>query len=184
MARYLALNSATYRCDLALSVLYYVSIEVAANLLRTFGVIASALLDLAVSHELGHAICQERDERPADDYRRELHHKTVDCTKTPERETTRYERWISHKTGPAWRFIATTQRTQWTKNLRGPIPYEAYAGTVEVQRTPAGRNGHAAFHVPTAQAHVSRGAKAGDTAGASVVSRQTDTTPLPMKTTG
>src|ERR1700745_1731767 len=81
MARYLALNSATYRCDLALPVLYFVSIEVAANLLRTFAVIASPLLDLAVSRELGDAICQERDERPADDYRRELHHKTVDCTK-------------------------------------------------------------------------------------------------------
>jgi hypothetical protein len=114
MARYLALNSATYRCDLALSVLYFVSIEVAANLLRTYGVIASALLDLPVSHELAHAICQGRDERPADDYRRELHHKTVDCTKTPERETTRYERWISHKQlrplssgdkSPCWTFI-------------------------------------------------------------------------------
>lgn len=59
------------------------------NLLRTFGVIGSALLDLAVTHELGHAICQERDERRADDYGRELRQtKAVDCTKTPAGETT------------------------------------------------------------------------------------------------
>jgi Zn-dependent peptidase ImmA (M78 family) len=38
------------------------------------------LLDLAVTHELGHAICQDRDQRRADDYGRELRQtKTVDC---------------------------------------------------------------------------------------------------------
>jgi hypothetical protein len=59
------------------------------SLLRTFGVIGSALLDLAVTHELGHAICQDQNQHRADDYGRELRQtKTVDCTKTPGRETT------------------------------------------------------------------------------------------------
>jgi hypothetical protein len=58
------------------------------SLLRTFGVIGGALLNLAVTHELGHAICQDQDQRRADDYGRELRHtKAVDCTKTPVRET-------------------------------------------------------------------------------------------------
>ena len=56
-----------------------------AELLHRFEVIGPSLLDLVVTHELGHGICQERDERRADDYGRELHRKkTVDCTKTPE----------------------------------------------------------------------------------------------------
>ncbi len=56
-----------------------------AEFRRVFGVTGEALLELAVSHELGHGICQERDERRADDYGRELRQtKTVDCTKTPE----------------------------------------------------------------------------------------------------
>ena len=58
------------------------------ELLLTFGVIGSALLDLAVTHELGHGICQERDERRADDYGRKLRQtKTVVCTKTSGRKT-------------------------------------------------------------------------------------------------
>ena len=58
------------------------------DLLLAFGVIGSSLLDLAVTHELGHGICQEMDERRADDHRRELRQtKTVDCTKTSERKT-------------------------------------------------------------------------------------------------
>ena len=56
-----------------------------AEFRRVFGVTGEAMLELAVSHELGHGICQERDERRADDYGRELRQaKTVDCTKTPE----------------------------------------------------------------------------------------------------
>jgi hypothetical protein len=59
------------------------------NLLRTFGVIGGALLDLAVTHELGHAICQDQNQRRADNYGRELRlTKTVDCSKTPGRGTT------------------------------------------------------------------------------------------------
>jgi hypothetical protein len=54
------------------------------SLLRTFGVIGGALLDLAVTHELGHAICQDQDQRRADDYGRELRQtKTVNCTNAP-----------------------------------------------------------------------------------------------------
>jgi hypothetical protein len=54
------------------------------SLLRTFGMIGGALLDLAVTHELGHAICQDRDQRRADEYGRELRQtKTVDCSNTP-----------------------------------------------------------------------------------------------------
>jgi hypothetical protein len=56
-----------------------------AEFRRVFGVTGKALLELAVSHELGHGICQERDELRADDYGRELRQtKMVDCTKTPE----------------------------------------------------------------------------------------------------
>ena len=56
-----------------------------AEFLHIFGVTGEALLALAVNHELGHAICQERDELRADDYGRELRQtKTVDCTETPE----------------------------------------------------------------------------------------------------
>ena len=58
------------------------------ELLLTFGVIGSALLDQAVTHELGHGICHERDERRADDYGRKLRQtKTVVCTKTSRRGT-------------------------------------------------------------------------------------------------
>ena len=55
------------------------------NLLRTFGMIGNTLLDLVVTHELGHSICQDGDERRAEDHARELRRtKTVNCTKTPE----------------------------------------------------------------------------------------------------
>ena len=42
-----------------------------AELIRKFG-FAGDLLDLAVTHELGHAICKDRDERRADDFGRDL----------------------------------------------------------------------------------------------------------------
>jgi hypothetical protein len=54
------------------------------ELLLMFGVIGDALLDLAVTHELGHAICQDQDERRADDYGRGLREKKpVACGKGP-----------------------------------------------------------------------------------------------------
>jgi hypothetical protein len=58
------------------------------ELLLMFGVIGNALLDLAVTHELGHAICQDLDERRADDYGRGLREKKlVACRKRPGIQT-------------------------------------------------------------------------------------------------
>ena len=60
-----------------------------AEFRRVFGVTGEALLELALNHELGHGIFQEKDERRADDYGRELRQtKAVDCTKTPEGRST------------------------------------------------------------------------------------------------
>ena len=54
------------------------------ELLVRFGVIGPALVDLAITHEMGHGICQEKDERRADDYGKELRDgKVPDCSKTP-----------------------------------------------------------------------------------------------------
>ena len=54
------------------------------ELLLIFGVIGDALLDLAVTHELGHTICRDQDERRADDYGRGLREKKpVACGKGP-----------------------------------------------------------------------------------------------------
>lgn len=54
------------------------------ELLLMFGVMGNALLDLAVTHELGHAICHDQDERRADDYGRGLREKKpVACGKGP-----------------------------------------------------------------------------------------------------
>ena len=45
------------------------------------------LVQLAISHEMGHAICQDKDERRADDYGRELRNgKIPNCSKTPGRQ--------------------------------------------------------------------------------------------------
>jgi hypothetical protein len=54
------------------------------ELMQRFDMIGPALLDLAVTHEMGHGICQEKNERRADDYGRELREgKTPDCSLTP-----------------------------------------------------------------------------------------------------
>jgi len=45
------------------------------ELLLTYGLIGPALLDLAVTHELGHCICLDTDESRADDYGRGLRDK-------------------------------------------------------------------------------------------------------------
>ena len=60
-----------------------------AEFRRVFGVTGEALLELPVNHELGHGICQERDEGRANDNGRELRQrKAVNCTKTPEGRST------------------------------------------------------------------------------------------------
>ena len=63
------------------------------ELLLMFGVIGKALLDLAVTHEMGHAICHDQDERRADDYGRGLREKKpVACGKEPGIGTARVSR--------------------------------------------------------------------------------------------
>jgi hypothetical protein len=53
--------------------------------LERFGALGTALLDLAVTHELGHAICQDEDERHADDYGRGLRtRRPVSCANNAE----------------------------------------------------------------------------------------------------
>ena len=42
------------------------------ELLERFGVTGPILLTLAITHEMGHAICHERNERRADDYGKQL----------------------------------------------------------------------------------------------------------------
>lgn len=57
------------------------------ELLDRFGMIGPALVDLAITHEMGHGICQEKDERRADDYGKALRNgDTPDCSKTPGRK--------------------------------------------------------------------------------------------------
>jgi hypothetical protein len=64
--------------------LFFVSYARSKQLMERFGLIGAALLDLALTHEMGHSICQERDERRADDYGKELRDgRTPDCSKTP-----------------------------------------------------------------------------------------------------
>jgi hypothetical protein len=54
------------------------------ELLQHFAKLGPALVDLAIAHEMGHAICQETNERRADDYGKELREgKIPDCSKTP-----------------------------------------------------------------------------------------------------
>jgi hypothetical protein len=58
------------------------------ELMQRFHMIGKTLLNLAVTHEMGHGICQEKNERRADDYGRELREgKTPDCSLTPGRKT-------------------------------------------------------------------------------------------------
>jgi hypothetical protein len=53
------------------------------ELLERFRVIGPPLVDLAITHEMGHGICQEKDERRADDFGKDLRDgKTPDCSKT------------------------------------------------------------------------------------------------------
>ena len=67
--------------------LFFVSYARNKELLERFGLAGAALLDLAVTHEMGHVICQERDEGRADAYGKELRDgKVPDCSKTPGRK--------------------------------------------------------------------------------------------------
>ena len=58
-----------------------------AEFLHVFGVTGEALLKLAVSHELGHSVCHDQDERKADDYGRALREGNIhDCGRTRKRK--------------------------------------------------------------------------------------------------
>ena len=60
------------------------------ELLQRFGLIGPDLVNLAITHELGHALCSERDERRADDYGNELREaKIPTCGKTSGSKTNR-----------------------------------------------------------------------------------------------
>ena len=72
------------RITLLDSSLFVASASRNKELLERFRVIGPALVDLAVTHEMGHGICQEKDERRADDYGKDLRDgKAHDCSKTP-----------------------------------------------------------------------------------------------------
>ena len=52
--------------------------------LQRFGLIGAPLIDLAVTHEMGHGICQNKDERRADDYGKALRNSVfLDYSETP-----------------------------------------------------------------------------------------------------
>lgn len=55
------------------------------ELLERFDMIGPALVNLAITHEMGHAICQERNERRADDYGKELREGNIpECRRVAE----------------------------------------------------------------------------------------------------
>ena len=59
------------------------------ELMQRFGLMGPQLVDLAVTHEMGHGICQEKDERRADGYGKDLRNGNIpDCSKTPGRKQT------------------------------------------------------------------------------------------------
>ena len=67
--------------------LFFASADRKEELLERFGFIGAALIDLAVTHEMGHGICQDTDERRADDYGHELRNgKIPDCNKKAGRK--------------------------------------------------------------------------------------------------
>jgi hypothetical protein len=58
------------------------------ELMERFGMIGQSLVGLALTHEMGHAICNEKDERPADDYGKELREGEIPtCGKTSGSKT-------------------------------------------------------------------------------------------------
>ena len=59
------------------------------ELMQRFGLMGPQLVDLAVTHEMGHGICQEKDERRADDYGKDLRNGNIPgCGKTLARKQT------------------------------------------------------------------------------------------------
>ena len=72
------------RVTLLDSSLFVASAGRSKELLERFRMIGPQLVSLAITHEMGHGVCQETDERRADDYGKELRDgKIPDCSKTP-----------------------------------------------------------------------------------------------------
>jgi hypothetical protein len=100
------------------------------ELLQRFNLMGAALVDLAITHEMGHGICQEKDERRADDYGRELRNgKIPDCRKTPGEADQRSDqpagvgsrrpatiRRSSRRLGPAFERVGRDRAT-WSRCL-------------------------------------------------------------------
>ena len=56
-----------------------------AELVKWSGLPIDQLVDVAVTHEMGHAICQDKNEGHAEDYGRQLRKaKVLDCSETPD----------------------------------------------------------------------------------------------------
>ena len=54
------------------------------ELMQRFSLMGAPLVELALTHEMGHGICQEKDERSADNYGKDLRDGKVPvCSKTP-----------------------------------------------------------------------------------------------------
>jgi len=84
------------------------------ELLQRFNQMGSALVELAVTHEMGHGICQEKDEHRADDYGRELRSgKIPDCSKSQGGSRPAW-RPASRRRLPAARHDKKKQRTTWS----------------------------------------------------------------------
>ena len=83
------------------------------ELLERFGMTGPNLLNLAITHEMGHAICQEKDERRADDYGRELRDgKIPDCSKTPGGSRPACHRRVD---AVRFKFVCHSPRDEWDK---------------------------------------------------------------------
>jgi len=53
------------------------------ELMQRFSLMGAPLVELALTHEMGHGICQEKDERSADNYGKDMRDgKVPDCSKT------------------------------------------------------------------------------------------------------
>lgn len=70
--------------------LFSATADRSSELVHAFGLAGSDLLELAISHELGHALCHEPDEHRADDYGRELRGGRIpSCSPSPGSSATR-----------------------------------------------------------------------------------------------
>jgi hypothetical protein len=75
-----ALTILTRKLTLIDRSLFFATANRYAQLTRAFGVTGQDLIELAISHELGHAICADLDETHAQQYGRKLREgKRIDC---------------------------------------------------------------------------------------------------------